>query len=27
MKLTFEQDNANRRIVGRFVPGHRYRGL
>jgi uncharacterized protein (TIGR00369 family) len=26
MKLTFEQDNARRRIVGRFVLGSRYRG-
>ena len=26
MKLTFEQDNANRRIVGRFVLGERYEG-
>lgn len=26
MKLTFEQDNANRRIVGRFVLGDRYQG-
>jgi uncharacterized protein (TIGR00369 family) len=26
MKLTFEQDNANRRIVGRFVLGPRYQG-
>lgn len=26
MKLTFEQDNANRRIVGRFVLGQRYQG-
>ena len=26
MKLTFEQDNANRRIVGRFVLGERYQG-
>ena len=26
MRLTFEQDNANRRIVGRFVLGERYQG-
>jgi uncharacterized protein (TIGR00369 family) len=26
MKLTFEQDNAKRRIVGRFVLGPRYQG-
>ena len=26
MKLTFEQDNVNRRIVGRFVLGERYQG-
>ncbi|HYL83367.1 MAG TPA: PaaI family thioesterase [Candidatus Angelobacter sp.] len=26
MKLAFEQDNANRRIVGRFVLGQRYEG-
>ena len=26
MKLTFEQDNVNRRIVGRFVLGQRYQG-
>jgi uncharacterized protein (TIGR00369 family) len=26
MKLTFEQDNENRRIVGRFVLGERYQG-
>ena len=26
MKLTFEQDNAKRRIVGRFVLGERYQG-
>ena len=26
MKLTFEQDNANGRIVGRFVLGDRYQG-
>ncbi len=26
MKLTFEQDNAKRRIVGRFVLGARYQG-
>jgi uncharacterized protein (TIGR00369 family) len=26
MKLTFEQDNANRKIVGRFVLGARYQG-
>ena len=26
MKLTFEQDNANRRIVGKFVLGERYQG-
>ena len=26
MKLTFEQDNANRRVVGRFVLGERYQG-
>ena len=26
MKLTFEQDNANRRIVGRFVLGETYQG-
>jgi len=26
MKLTFEQDNRNRRIVGRFVLGERYQG-
>ncbi len=26
MKLTFEQDNVNRRIVGRFVLGERYEG-
>jgi uncharacterized protein (TIGR00369 family) len=26
MKLTFEQDNVNRRIVGRFVLGKRYQG-
>ena len=26
MKLTFEQDNTNRRIVGRFVLGERYQG-
>ncbi len=26
MKLTFEQDNANRKIVGRFVLGERYQG-
>ena len=26
MKLTFEQDDANRKIVGRFVLGPRYQG-
>ena len=26
MKLTFDQDNANRKIVGRFVLGERYAG-
>ncbi len=26
MKLTFEQDNVNRRIVGRFVLGEKYQG-
>jgi uncharacterized protein (TIGR00369 family) len=26
MKLTFEQDDVNRRIVGRFVLGNRYQG-
>ena len=26
MKLTFEQDNVTRRIVGRFVLGERYQG-
>jgi uncharacterized protein (TIGR00369 family) len=26
MKLAFEQDNVNRRIVGRFVLGERYQG-
>jgi uncharacterized protein (TIGR00369 family) len=26
MKLTFEQDNLNRKIVGRFVLGERYQG-
>ena len=26
MKLTFVQDNANRKIVGRFVLGERYQG-
>src|SRR5437879_11953223 len=26
MKLTFQQDNVNRRIVGRFVLGERYQG-
>jgi uncharacterized protein (TIGR00369 family) len=26
MKLTFEQDNGKRRIVGRFVLGERYQG-
>jgi uncharacterized protein (TIGR00369 family) len=26
MKLTFEQDNVNRRVVGRFVLGERYQG-
>ena len=26
MKLTFEQDNINRRIVGRFILGERYQG-
>jgi uncharacterized protein (TIGR00369 family) len=26
MKLTFEQDNVNQRIVGRFVLGERYQG-
>ncbi len=26
MKLAFEQDNAKRRIVGRFVLGERYQG-
>ena len=26
MKLTFEQNNANRKIVGRFVLGERYQG-
>ncbi len=26
MKLTFEQDNKNRRIVGRFVLGEKYQG-
>jgi uncharacterized protein (TIGR00369 family) len=26
MKLTFEQDNVNRRIAGRFVLGERYQG-
>ena len=26
MKLTFDQDNANRKIVGRFVLGERYQG-
>ena len=26
MKLTFEQDNAKRRIVGRFILGDKYQG-
>ena len=26
MKLAFEQDNVNRRIIGRFVLGERYQG-
>ena len=26
MKLMFEQDNANRKIIGRFVLGERYQG-
>ena len=26
MKLTFEQDNANKKIVGRFILGPRYQG-
>jgi uncharacterized protein (TIGR00369 family) len=26
MKLTFEQDNVNKQIVGRFVLGERYQG-
>ena len=26
MRLTFEQDNVNRRIVGRFVLGEQYQG-
>ena len=26
MKLTFKQDNTNRKIVGRFVLGERYQG-
>jgi uncharacterized protein (TIGR00369 family) len=26
MKLTFEQDNVNRKIVGRFTLGERYQG-
>ena len=26
MKLTFEQDNVNRKIVGRFVLGERFQG-
>jgi uncharacterized protein (TIGR00369 family) len=26
MRLTFEQDNTNRKIVGRFVLGERYQG-
>ena len=26
MKLTFEQDNVRRRIIGRFVLGSRYQG-
>ena len=26
MKLTFEQDNANRKIVGKFILGERYQG-
>lgn len=26
MKLTFEQDNVNRKIVGRFILGDRYQG-
>jgi uncharacterized protein (TIGR00369 family) len=26
MKLTFEQDNVNRKIMGRFVLGERYQG-
>jgi uncharacterized protein (TIGR00369 family) len=26
MKLTFEQDNLNRKVVGRFVLGERYQG-
>lgn len=26
MKLTFEQDNAKRKIVGRFILGERYQG-
>jgi uncharacterized protein (TIGR00369 family) len=26
MKLTFEQDNVNRKIVGRFILGERYQG-
>ena len=26
MKLTFVQDNANRKIVGRFILGERYQG-
>lgn len=26
MKLTFEQDNANRKIVGKFILGEKYQG-
>lgn len=26
MKLTFEQDNANRRIIGKFILGEAYQG-
>jgi uncharacterized protein (TIGR00369 family) len=26
MKLTFEQDNVNRKIIGRFILGERYQG-
>ena len=26
MKLTFEQDNVNRKIVGKFILGERYQG-